>query len=63
VLGDEHFPTTDVPFQEIVDKADRGVFATQPARVFGFDQIVEAHRMMDSGQAGGKLVVEVDGTG
>jgi NADPH:quinone reductase len=60
VLGDEHFPTTDVPFQEIIDKADQGVFAAQPARVFGFEEIVEAHRVMDSGQAGGKLVVELD---
>jgi NADPH:quinone reductase len=60
VLGDDHFPTTDVPFQQIIDKADRGVFAAKPARVFGFDQIVEAHRVMESGQAGGKLVVEVD---
>jgi NADPH2:quinone reductase len=59
VLGDEHFPTTDVPFQQIIDKADQGVFAAKPARVFGFDQIVEAHRIMDSGQAGGKLVVEL----
>jgi len=59
VLGDEHFPTTDVPLQEIVDKASRGVFTAKPARVFQFDQIVDAHRLMDAGQAGGKLVVEI----
>jgi NADPH:quinone reductase len=59
VLGDEYFPATDVPLQEIVDKASRGVFQAEPARVFQFDQIVDAHRLMESGQAGGKLVVEV----
>ncbi|HUA71151.1 MAG TPA: zinc-binding dehydrogenase [Solirubrobacteraceae bacterium] len=59
VLGDDDFPTSEVPLQEIVDKAGRGVLAAKPARVFKFDQIVEAHRLMDSGGAGGKLVVEV----
>jgi NADPH:quinone reductase len=59
VLGDEYFPTTDVPLQEIVDKASRGVFQAKPTRVFKFDQIVDAHRLMDAGQAGGKLVVEI----
>ena len=59
VLGDEHFPTTDVPLQEIVDKASRGVFQARPARVFKFDQIVDAHRLMEAGQAQGKLVVEI----
>ncbi|HEV3046764.1 MAG TPA: zinc-binding dehydrogenase [Solirubrobacteraceae bacterium] len=61
VLGEERFPIADVPLQEIVEKAGRGVFAAKPARVFGFEQIVEAHRLMDSGEAGGKLVAEVAG--
>jgi NADPH2:quinone reductase len=59
VLGDEYFPTTDVPLQEIIEKASRGVFQAKPARVFQFDEIVDAHRLMDTGHAGGKLVVEV----
>jgi NADPH:quinone reductase-like Zn-dependent oxidoreductase len=59
VLGDSYFPTTDVPLQEIIEKAARGVFAARPARVFRFEEIVEAHRVLDSGTAGGKLVVEV----
>jgi hypothetical protein len=33
-----------------------------PARVFAFDEIVEADRIMDAGQAGGKLVVTLDGS-
>lgn len=59
VLGDEYFPATDVPLQEIVDKASRGVFKAQPARVFKFDQIIDAHRLMEAGRANGKLVVEI----
>jgi NADPH:quinone reductase-like Zn-dependent oxidoreductase len=59
VLGDPYFPTSDVPLQEIIEKGSRGVYATKPARVFRFEEIVEAHRLLDSGNAGGKLVVEV----
>jgi NADPH:quinone reductase-like Zn-dependent oxidoreductase len=43
--------------QAIVEKAERGVFAARPSRVFAFDDIVEAHRVMESGEAGGKVVV------
>ena len=59
VLGDAEFPTIDVPLQEIVTKAERGDYFAKPARVFGFDEIVEAHRLMDAGEPGGKLVVAV----
>jgi NADPH:quinone reductase-like Zn-dependent oxidoreductase len=59
-LGDEYFPITDVPLQQLVEKAERGAFNAKPARVFGFEEIVEAHRLMDAGEAGGKLVVSLD---
>jgi NADPH2:quinone reductase len=59
VLGDAEFPLSEIPLQEIVEKAERGELAAKPARIFAFDEIVEAHRLMDAGQAGGKLVVEV----
>ena len=59
VLGSDGFPITEVPLQEIVEKAERGVFSARPAQVFAFDEIVEAHRVMDSGEAGGKVVVTV----
>jgi NADPH2:quinone reductase len=59
VLGGDGFPLSDVPMQAIVDKAQGGEFDARPARTFAFDQIVEAHRVMDAGEAGGKLVVTV----
>jgi NADPH2:quinone reductase len=33
----------------------------RPSHVFAFDEIVEAHRGMDSGEAGGKVVVTLAG--
>ena len=59
VLGDDHFPLSEVPFQSIVEKAGAGRFSAKPSRVFGFEEIVDAHRLIDAGEAGGKLVVTV----
>jgi NADPH:quinone reductase-like Zn-dependent oxidoreductase len=58
-LGDPDFPLSAVPIQDIVDKVERGVLAAKPKRVFAFEDIAEAHRLLDTGQAGGKLVVAV----
>jgi NADPH:quinone reductase-like Zn-dependent oxidoreductase len=59
VLGSPEFPLAEVPVAELIAKADAGVFRAKPARVFGFDEIVAAHRAMEEGQAGGKMVVSV----
>jgi NADPH:quinone reductase len=56
-VGTGPYPISAVPFQEIVAKAEAGVYQAKPARVFGFEEIGEAHRVMEAGQAGGKLVV------
>ncbi|WP_407662694.1 zinc-binding dehydrogenase [Mycolicibacter minnesotensis] len=37
-----------------------GRLEAAPSRVFAFDQIREAHRVMESGEAEGKMVVLVD---
>ncbi|MFS8973430.1 zinc-binding dehydrogenase [Cupriavidus necator] len=34
-----------------------GRLKAKPSRVFSFDQIHEAHRVMDANEAGGKMVV------
>ena len=59
VLGDGDVPLAAVPLQEIVAKVERGAFDAAPKRVFAFEEIVEAHRLLDSERAGGKLVVAV----
>lgn len=55
--GTPEYPLSEVPLQAIVDRVAAGTYRARPARVFRFDQIQEAHRLMESDQAGGKLVV------
>ena len=56
-IGSPAYPISAIPFQQIVTKAETGVYQAKPARVFAFEEISEAHRLMESSQAGGKLVV------
>ncbi len=59
VLGTPEFPLSDIPMQRIVEKVSAGAYRTKPSRVFPFDAIQEAHRLMESDQAAGKIVVTV----
>jgi len=56
-VGTASYPISAIPFQEIVAKAEAGVYQAKPARVFAFDEIADAHRVMEAGEAVGKLVV------
>jgi len=58
-VGTDAFPLAAIPLQDIVSKVEAGDYTARPAKVFAFEKIAEAHRLMDSGLAGGKLVVEV----
>ncbi|MFF2197871.1 zinc-binding dehydrogenase [Streptomyces sp. NPDC058157] len=60
VLGTPAFPLTDVPLDQIYDKIGAGILRARPTRVFRFDEIVEAHRIMEAGAALGKMVVVLD---
>ncbi|CAB3749566.1 zinc-binding alcohol dehydrogenase family protein [Paraburkholderia humisilvae] len=57
VFGTPGFPLSDVPLQKIAEDVAAGRLSAKPSRVFGFDQIHEAHRVMEANQAGGKMVV------
>jgi len=59
VFGTPEFPVTEIPLQEIVDRAAKGIYKAKPAAVFSFDEIREAQRLMESGQANGKIVVRL----
>jgi NADPH:quinone reductase-like Zn-dependent oxidoreductase len=59
VTGSSEFPLSEIPFQDIVDRVAAGTYKAKPARVFGFDDIQQAHRVIESGEAGGKLVVRL----
>ena len=59
VFGNPDFPVSDVPLQDIVDKAAAGIYQAKPARVFQFGEIREAHEAMESNEANGKMVVRI----
>jgi NADPH:quinone reductase len=60
VFGSPGFPLSDVPLADIARQVADGTLDAKPSHVFSFDQIREAHRVMEAGEAGGKMVVEVD---
>jgi NADPH2:quinone reductase len=61
VFGGPDLPLSQIPFTEFVALADRGLYRSAPAHVFDFEQIVDAHRLMESGGARGKIVVRAPG--
>lgn len=60
VFGTPGFPLSDVPLQDIAQQVADGHLEAAPSRVFSFDEIREAHRVMEAGEAGGKMVVVAD---
>jgi NADPH:quinone reductase len=59
VTGTPEFPLSEIPFQAIVDRAAAGLYKARPAKVFRFEEIQEAHRLAESSEAGGKIVIRV----
>jgi len=59
VLGTVEFPLADIPLQELVSKAETGQYQARPVCVFGFEDVVKAHQVMEEGLAAGKMVVAV----
>src|SRR5262245_12228757 len=57
VFGAPGFPLSDVPLQAITADIAAGRYRARPSRVFQFEEIREAHRVMDANQASGKMVV------
>lgn len=57
VFGTPGFPLSDVPLAHIAQQVADGTLDATPSRVLTFDQIHEAHRVMEAGGAGGKMVV------
>ncbi|MEV8518009.1 zinc-binding alcohol dehydrogenase family protein [Dactylosporangium sp. NPDC051484] len=57
VFGKPGFPLSDVPLQAIAADVAAGRLQAKPSHVFGFAEIRKAHRVMEAGEAGGKMVV------
>jgi NADPH2:quinone reductase len=60
VFGTPGFPLSDVPLSSIAKQVRDGQLDAAPAHVLSFDQIKEAHRLMETGEANGKMVVVLD---
>ena len=59
ILGKEHFPLHHIPLQSMVRRAETGQYKTKPVKVFSFNDLAEAHELMESNLAYGKIVVIV----
>ncbi len=59
VLGTPEFPLSDVPLREIVRHVEKGDWVSEPSHVYDFADVREAHRMLDSGEANGKVVLRM----
>lgn len=57
--GTPEFPLSDVPLQKIANDVASGQFKARPSKVFRFEDIAEAHKVMEQSRALGKLVVKV----
>ena len=53
--GAEDFIST--PLQQVVDAVQAGTFTPPIGKTYVIDEIVEAHRAMETNSAGGKIVV------
>ena len=58
VLGGPDFPVSAIPLQSIVQKIEGGAWDAKPTQVFEVKDIQEAHRLLDSHNAGGKIVIK-----
>jgi NADPH2:quinone reductase len=57
LFGTKDFPHSDIPLQQIVERVANGTYKTRPVKVFPFERLPEAHRLMESNSANGKIVV------
>jgi NADPH2:quinone reductase len=56
VLGTPDFPLSQIPWQRIVRTIENGEWDAKPAHVFEYKDIHKAHRILDSHDAGGKIL-------
>jgi NADPH2:quinone reductase len=57
LFGTKDFPHSDIPMQKIVDRVADGTYKARPVKVFPFEDIADAHRLMEANSANGKIVV------
>ena len=58
VVGTSDFPLSAIPLQDIVRKIENGAWDAKPTYVFDWKDIRKAHEVLDSHNAGGKIVIK-----
>jgi NADPH:quinone reductase len=58
-LGTPDVPLSGIPFQGIIDRVASGAYKAKPSKIFAFEEIRDAHRLMESNEANGKIVVRI----
>jgi len=59
VIGNKEFPYAQIPMQRIVSDIEQHKIQNILAKTFSFDKIIEAHKLMESNNVNGKIVVTV----
>jgi len=59
VFGNKDFPFAEIPMQKIVYDIEKKVIPNILSKTLDFDQIADAHRLMESNKVNGKIVVTV----
>jgi len=59
VYGNKDFPFSAIPVQQIVTDIEQQKISNILSHTFRFDQLAEAHSLMESNQVNGKIVVTV----
>lgn len=59
LLGSDALPLKESPLNTIAKQIENGKISSTLAKVFSFDEIQEAHKLLDSGKTGGKIVVRI----
>lgn len=61
-FGNEDFPLSEIPMREILQRVKKGEIEWKPSRTFHFGEagVRDAHKVMEAGGAGGKMVVIID---
>lgn len=59
-FGLPEYPLSEIPLQTIVERVEQGLYRAEPAKIFRFEEIQAAHRLMESNEANGKIVITVD---
>ncbi|SHE80381.1 zinc-binding dehydrogenase [Pedobacter caeni] len=59
LLGTKAYPLTETPLNLIAEQVASGKMASLRTATFTFDQIAEAHELMDSNKANGKIVITI----